>query len=164
MFWPTWKRSQLCLAYMTLYKVTGVEEIFAARLVRSKRILDEISRRVACLAMISFFVEKRYANLSNHNRPLFISDIIGWKEMTRVIVYNSSALNILLTCTLLTVQLTWGISNIVASYPRFQLEWTTSLAKHCDQDLFRGNRGFWRIYGGRHCHCLQCFARLPLDW
>lgn len=62
--------------------------------------------RVVCLATISFTDEEKYAEIDGHNRPIYISGIFANKLLSRVMVDNGSAVNIISLRTLLSVGLT----------------------------------------------------------
>lgn len=55
---------------------------------------------------ISFTDEEKYANVKGHNRPIYISGTFGNKTISRVMVDNGSASNIIPLRTLLMVGLT----------------------------------------------------------
>lgn len=61
--------------------------------------------RVACLATISFTDEEKYAEIDGHNRPVYISGIFRNKLVSRVMVDNGSAVNIIPLRKLLSIGL-----------------------------------------------------------
>lgn len=62
--------------------------------------------KVVCLATISFTDEEKYAKIDGHNQPIYISGIFENKPVSRVMVDNESAVNIIPLRTLLSVGLT----------------------------------------------------------